>query len=214
MYFQKQWINTKKIGKYTPVWNYYATITNLEFDLKYLFVTNNISENINSILNSFFNKKYPVFNEWKKAILDIVDIFEQKKFEITRRNKTSNIIIYYIKNIYINNKKVNLLKNEEIKVLNDLEQVKNNFVSINPISTIFNLSNEDKINNKENKISFESDSDSEENELNDEDDIDNLIENLNNFKLEDNQEYKYYLCQLFKDIDLDSIKNEIINELE
>ena len=49
---------------------------------------------------------------------------------------------------------------------------------------------------------------------NDEDDIDNLIENLNNFKLEDNQEYKYYLCQLFKDIDLDSIKNEIINELE
>ena len=123
-------------------------------------------------------------------------------------------MIYYRKNININNKKVNLLKNEEIKILNDLEQVKNNFVSINPISTIFNLSNEVKINNKENKISFESDSDSEENESNDEDDIDNLIENLNNFKLEDNQEYKYYLCQLFKDIDLDIIKNEIINELE
>ena len=34
MYFQKQWINRKKIGKYTPILNYYATITNLEFDLK------------------------------------------------------------------------------------------------------------------------------------------------------------------------------------
>lgn len=104
----------------------------------------------------------------EKAILDIVDIFEKKNFEITRRNKTSNIMIYYIKNININNKKINLLKNEEIKVLSDLEQTKNNFVSINPISTIFNLSDEDKFKNKENKISLESDSDSEENELNDE----------------------------------------------
>ena len=37
-------------------------------------------------------------------------------------------MIYFIKNININNKKVNLLKNEEIKVLNDIKQLKNNFV--------------------------------------------------------------------------------------
>lgn len=28
-YFKKQWINEKKLGKYTPVWNYYSNLNNL-----------------------------------------------------------------------------------------------------------------------------------------------------------------------------------------
>ena len=83
-YFQKQWINVKKLGKYTPIWNYYCCISNLDFDIKYIFLTNNLAENINTLLNSFFNKKYPLFAQWKNAILSL---------EITRRNYSSNLML-------------------------------------------------------------------------------------------------------------------------
>ena len=48
----------KKLGIYIPIFNYYENIKGPEFDKKYLFLTNNISKNINKILNQNFNTKY------------------------------------------------------------------------------------------------------------------------------------------------------------
>ena len=45
-FFKKTWINYKKLGKYTPIFNYYKNI-NSEFDSKFIFITNNFAENIN-----------------------------------------------------------------------------------------------------------------------------------------------------------------------
>jgi hypothetical protein len=64
--------------------SFFNYISNLDFDIKYIFLTNNIAENINALLNSFFNKKYPLFAQWKNAILSL---------EITRRNYSSNLML-------------------------------------------------------------------------------------------------------------------------
>ena len=65
----------KKIGKYTPIWDYYINLNNKDFDEKYLFLSNNIYENINN------------------------DIFENKTKNSHRKNFSSKIMLYYIKNI-------------------------------------------------------------------------------------------------------------------
>ena len=49
------------LGKYTPIFNYYANIRGHEFDTKYVFLSNNIAENINKFLNSSFKKAYSSF---------------------------------------------------------------------------------------------------------------------------------------------------------
>ena len=43
-YFKKNWINKKKLGKYTSIFNYFENIKGNDFDTKYVFLTNNISE--------------------------------------------------------------------------------------------------------------------------------------------------------------------------
>ena len=69
----------------------------------------------------------------------MVELFENKNLEITRRNKSSNLMIYFIKNISINNKKLKLLKSEDIIRLNNIFQLKTNFLSVNSISNILNI---------------------------------------------------------------------------
>ena len=55
-------------------------------------------------------------------------------------------MIYFIKNVSINNKKLKLLKSEEIKKLNDIFQIKNNFLPFNTISNFFNIEGDEKNN--------------------------------------------------------------------
>lgn len=93
-YFEKNWISKKKLRKYTPIFNYYENLKGAEFDKKFLFLTNNISENINSILKSNFKRNYPNFLEWKNAILSTIEKFENSQKVLTRINLTSEIVIY------------------------------------------------------------------------------------------------------------------------
>ena len=175
-----------------------------------MFLTNNISENINSILNSFFKKKYPLFTEWREAILNIVDMFENKKFEITRKNKSSNLMIYYIKNINLDNKNLHLLKTEDIKRLKSLDDLKQNALSVSGISNILNISDEKDNISIDLKAEEESQSDKDESEI---DDINNMVGNINLSDMNNSDDYKFYLSQILKDIDLDQVNNEIINKI-
>ena len=44
--------------------------------------------------------------------------------------------------------------------------------------------------------------------------VNKLVENLNILNLEDNTDFKYYLSQIIKEIDLESINNDIIYEIK
>ena len=70
-YFEYYWKTKSKHDKikYIPDWNYYYIIKSIDFDIKYLFITNNIAEHNNKILNSHLKTKYPLFEIWKNAIL-------------------------------------------------------------------------------------------------------------------------------------------------
>ena len=39
-------------------------------DKNHFFLTNSKGESINHILNSYFRKKYPTFNEWRNTIAE------------------------------------------------------------------------------------------------------------------------------------------------
>ena len=59
----------KKLGKYTPVSNYYRNINNNNFDSNFLFLTNNVAENINSLLNNSFKKVFLLLLNGEKLFL-------------------------------------------------------------------------------------------------------------------------------------------------
>ena len=66
-YFNRNWKtkgNYKKI-KYILEWFYFNILKSLDFDKKYYYVANNISEHINKLLNNKFNCKHPTFENWK-----------------------------------------------------------------------------------------------------------------------------------------------------
>ena len=205
----------KKLGKYTPIWNYYCCISNLDFDIKYIFLTNNIAENINALLNSFFNKKYPLFEQWKNAILSLVEIFEKKPLEITRRNYSSNLMLYYVKKIKIDKKNIRLLKAEEIGDLINLEKNKQNILSFKTISEILNLSDDiiNEINFNKNIIDSESDSEINDDDKNDKYNIKGLLKNLNNLNIEGINDFQYFLIQILKDVDLEKIFEDIKRDI-
>ena len=70
-YFEKNWNPNFKYRKMEIIskWNYYNLINSIEIDIKYLYLTNNVAEYINKILNSKFNTKFPNFESWKNAII-------------------------------------------------------------------------------------------------------------------------------------------------
>ena len=213
-YFQNNWINIKRLGKYTPIFNYYENISNSEFDIKFLFLTNNISENINKLLNSYFNTKYPTFSQWKQALLDNCENFGKNDLELTRRNIGSKSMIYYIKNIFINNKNPSLLSSEDIKNLNLLSSGINNenILSSSSISKILNIDNNDfnieEIDNQNN------DEELKEVNNNSEDDINDLSNKFDNINFDDDKDLKYYIIQNIKDINLEKINKEIDDEIK
>ena len=62
-YFNRNWKpkDTYKKIKYIQEWNYFNILKSLDFDKKNFYVTNNISEYINKLLNNKLNCKHPTF---------------------------------------------------------------------------------------------------------------------------------------------------------
>ena len=52
--------------KIIPDWNYFNLLNSIENDQKYLYITSNIAELINKILNDKPKTKYPNFDNWEK----------------------------------------------------------------------------------------------------------------------------------------------------
>ncbi len=71
-YIKRQWKPDDKKSKirFVPIFNYFDLINQYDFDKIHLWLTNHISEFINSILKSKFKTKFSTLNEWKKSLLD------------------------------------------------------------------------------------------------------------------------------------------------
>ena len=121
-YFERAWKPNCKYKniKIIPEWNYYNIINSIEFDVKYLYLTNNIAEHINKLLNSKFQTKYPTFESWKKTIFSVENDINNKTDYIERVNFCSQIIIYFLKWNSENKNNKDLLKYDDIKIMNTL----------------------------------------------------------------------------------------------
>ena len=129
-----------------------------------------------------------------------------------RYNSSSKGLIYYIKNININQRNITLLNKEDIRNL-DIISNENNFVNIlssNSISNALSIDsnnlefNDDNILNQNQNVSDEDDYNEDE----------KLIENFDNLNLEENNDLKYYIIQNIKDIDLSKINMEIKSQID
>ena len=112
-YFEKSWIIKKELGEYTPTFNYFANLEGPEFDKKFLFLTNSISESINEIINSYFKGNYPNFSDQSNSILQTLELFDNKNRKIKGTIYTSEMLIFYINNINIEGNNIRLLDKEE-----------------------------------------------------------------------------------------------------
>ena len=112
----------------------------IDFDVKFLYITNNIAENINKILNSHFKYKYPLFDDWRNALLHTSSLINLNKEPIDRKYIVSNILMYFMNNF--KNKDIlstNLLTNEDIKKLNTFLIPGSNMRNYIAISKYFNI---------------------------------------------------------------------------
>ena len=121
-YFRNQWkpFGKKAKIKFTPIWNNYDLIKGKEFDKNHFFLTNNISESINHILNSYFIKKYPTFNEWRNASLTEIEKNTSAKGYEIRRNDHITKILLYIFNSAKKNEEFDIVKIDKIKKINSI----------------------------------------------------------------------------------------------
>jgi hypothetical protein len=98
-YFEKNWKHDCKYKKLKiiPEWNYKNLLNSLELEQKYLYITNNIAEHINKILNSKLNYKYSNLDIWKIAILVTKNNINNQTNILEREN----ILLFGIKKIKI-----------------------------------------------------------------------------------------------------------------
>ena len=157
-YFEKNWkpnCQYKKL-KIIPEWNYFNLLNSIEIDKKYLYITNNIAEHLNKILNSKLNTKYPNFDNWKNAILSTEIDVNNKNDIIERENFISKLILFFIKMNKDNKLKKDLLTLEEIKALTSISIEGSSIGSYIPISKFFDFNN-----NEENEIIINNDNNEE-----------------------------------------------------
>ena len=137
-YFEKQWKPNCIYDDINiiPIFNYYNFINSIEFDINALFLTNNIAEAINRILNSHLNSKYPLFDEWRKAILTTEEKVNLNFEENKRVNYISKIFIFYIILVKSEKFKLELLNEDDILRLNSIILPCSNISNILTISQI------------------------------------------------------------------------------
>ncbi len=161
-YFRRSW-NPKcfyKKLRIIPDWNYYLTLKKLDIDIKNLFLTNNIAEHLNKIINSKLKRKYPIFLNWREAILQTEEEVNLNFEEIQRKDFSTKLLFYYINFFKNNDTTTDLLNNDEILKLNSLIVSGAKNINIFSLNDIFNIS----LSQTNNSTSNDS-SDSDEDEL-------------------------------------------------
>ena len=150
-YYERTWKpkgNIKNI-KFIQDFNYYNTLNSIELDIKYLFLTNNISEHLNKLLNAHLNSKYPVFDNWKHAILKVEEAVNNNMKEYDRSDYISRLFLYFIAWNNKNKSNIDLLNSDDIKKLNTILIPGSNIGNLIPFSEFFNLKVNLLNNNKE-----------------------------------------------------------------
>ena len=140
-YYERSWKpkgHFKNI-KFIPEFNYYNVLNSIEFDIKYLFLTNNIAEHLNKLLNAKLNSKYPVFNNWKNAILKVEEEVNNSVKVLDRSDYISRLFLFFISWFGNNKSKTDLLDTEDIKKLNTIILEDKNVGNHIPFSEFFNL---------------------------------------------------------------------------
>ena len=224
-YFERVWKPNSITGKNKkiPDWNYYYILTSLEIDVKYLFLTNNISEHINKILNSHFNTKFPTFEKWKYSLLETEKEINNKTNLVERSDYVTNVLLYFIKkhkDLKISNE---LLTLDEITKLSSLMKSEASIGNIIPLSDFIvpynsdiNIEKKDEIkseiNNDENNCNMilentDSENNNSSEEGSDKDSSDDNYANNNNDnlynKLTKDDDLSYNIQQLLNNLKLD-----------
>ena len=77
-YFEKVWNPKNKI----IYWNYHYLYDSIEIDKKFIFLTKNLIENTNKILNIHIKKKCPRYEIFEKAIIELILGYEKRELLI------------------------------------------------------------------------------------------------------------------------------------
>ena len=85
-----------------------------------LYLTNNISEHLNKIINSKLKSKYPIFINWRDSLLKSEEEINLSVGEIHKKDYSSLLLIYFINFLKNNYDNVDLLEYKEILKLNSL----------------------------------------------------------------------------------------------
>ena len=92
-YFEKYWNPKNKI----IYWNYHYLYDAIELDKKFIFLTNNIIENTNKILNIHIKKKCPRYEIFEKAITDLILSYDKRE-PINRRDEITKLFLFLLNN--------------------------------------------------------------------------------------------------------------------
>ena len=188
-----------------------------------MYFTNNIAEHINKLLNSKFQTKYPTFESWKKAIFSVENDINKKTDYIERVNFGSQIILYFLKWNAENKNNKDLLKYEDIKIMNTFIKPDSNIGNCISFSEFYDLDFLNIDDNKDGTIQSDngeddildslssSEDDGELNIENDENSIsesnDNIPEIKNLFKhISNENDLCYNVQKLINTINLEKIK--------
>ena len=222
-YFNRTWKPNCKFKniKYYPDWNYYHIISSIEFDIKHLYLTNNIAEHINKSLNSNLKSKYPTFENWRAALLKVEDSVNNIPNVISRYDYTTKILLYYIKMEKETKNSIDILPLNDIYRLNSLIFPETNLSNLFTVSKYFNIDIcEDDINeimelnDDINSISSE-ESDNEYENIENKENLDiESIDNLNLFqRINEKKDFSFNIEKYVNSLDFNMCKTEQEKEI-
>ena len=106
-YFDKYYFKKKPFNELC--WNYNST-ENSDINKDIFFYTNNICESFNRSINSKYIGKCKTLQHFKKAIIDLIDIYNVKKCYQEKKLSTSRALAYYV----IRNEVINLINTKDM----------------------------------------------------------------------------------------------------
>jgi hypothetical protein len=95
---ERQWLRKNFI----LLWNYNDLINDLKNNLSFFYITNNICESFNKLLNSHLNEGKTSIDSFIKSITSVIKLHSLKKDKIIRRDSRSRFFINIAENIGFN----------------------------------------------------------------------------------------------------------------
>jgi len=200
-------------------------LKSLDFDKKYYYVTNNIAQHINKLLNNKLNCKHPTFDNWKNALIETEVEFNNKTEFISRTNYISKLLLFFIDWSSNNNSPKYLLDYDNIKKINSFLLDGTNMSSFIPLSKFFNLTdyNNSNIYNSENDSSKNKEiidslgnmslSDEESSEDNNSEEINDNPKNLFDlYNSNENRDLYFNIQKFVNSYDLVELKKKFIRQ--